>query len=457
LKTIRFFAGMLCLCLGLWTGAGNAEKKPPAAVSAYADVRGLDLRGLDLDLALIRTLWFNEKTVWDPDDRILAMNVMALGKNPGLGVRSLHARGLTGLGVNVAIIDQNMCLDHPEFAGKIAIYRDMGCFRPADEGSMHGPAVTSLLVGQTIGTAPGARVFYAAVPSWNKDAQYYADALDWICAENRLLAVGQKIRAVSVSAAPSGQGSPFTVNNAAWDQAVARAEAEGILVLDCTVQHGWVQTGYYNVDAPEDVTAASSGFPKTGPPASCAATWVCAPNSFRTQAEEYGCGAPSYQYMGQGGLSWAVPYVAGVLALGWQLQPAIDSEHMVGLLRAAAYVKNGCRIIDPPRFIDLVSDWPVLTPDAFTLQRLENNLIFTREFVNRLAWRKGGDPSTVAKYRLYRREKSAPGDSWQPLIELAGDVLSYDDRGLRRDQSFAYAIRAVGVHGLESDAATVEN
>jgi hypothetical protein len=37
--------------------------------------------------------------------------------NPGLGVRELHEEGITGKGVTVAIIDQNMILDHPEFQG----------------------------------------------------------------------------------------------------------------------------------------------------------------------------------------------------------------------------------------------------------------------------------------------------------------------------------------------------
>jgi serine protease AprX len=458
MKIRIFFSGVFCLCFCLPAGSAHDGNKTRPALAPYADVRGQDLRGQDFNLALIRTLWFNEKTVWDKDDRLLAMAVMAQGKNPGLGVRSLHARGITGLGVNVAIIDQNLCLTHPEFASRIVKYRDMGCGQPATSGSMHGPAVTSLLAGRTIGTAPGARVYYAAAPSWKKDAQYYADALNWIIAENRLLAKGRKIRVVSVSAAPSGPGSPFTSNNAAWDQAVARAETEGLLVIDCTESHGWVETGYYNVDAPEDVTAASTGFPKTGPNSNCEERSVSAPNSFRTQAEEYVGGDFSYQYMGQGGLSWAVPYVAGVLALGWQVQPELDAGRLVKLLRGSAFVKNGCRIIDPPRFIEFVSEWPVYPPAQFSLTRLENNLIFFRETVNRLTWQaNGADKTAAAKYRLFRRARTGGDDSWQLLIELAGDVFSYDDRGLGKDTLFTYAICTVSAHGVESDAATVEN
>ena len=70
-------------------------------------------------------------------------------KDPGLGVRSLQARGITGRGVNVAILDQPLLTDHPEFADRIAAYYDTGC--EGETSSMHGPAVASLLAGKTIG------------------------------------------------------------------------------------------------------------------------------------------------------------------------------------------------------------------------------------------------------------------------------------------------------------------
>ena len=67
----------------------------------------------------IRTFTFNRGTVLKGSEE-LAEQIMEAGKNPGLGVRSLHERGITGKGINVAIIDQNMVLDHPEFAENIA-------------------------------------------------------------------------------------------------------------------------------------------------------------------------------------------------------------------------------------------------------------------------------------------------------------------------------------------------
>ena len=113
----------------------------------------------------------------------------------------------------------NIGLDHSEFSGNIVQYHDVGTKQPTNKSSMHGPAVASLLVGKTIGTAPGARLYFVAAPPWTRDAQYQAAALNWIIDENETLPVGQKIRVVSVSAAPSGSGSPFTRNNAAREEA----------------------------------------------------------------------------------------------------------------------------------------------------------------------------------------------------------------------------------------------
>ena len=65
-----------------------------------------------------------------------------------------------------AIIDQPVILEHPEFRGKIAKYVDVGQ-ATADKGSMHGPAITSLLVGENIGTAPDARfIMWQRLPGW---------------------------------------------------------------------------------------------------------------------------------------------------------------------------------------------------------------------------------------------------------------------------------------------------
>ncbi len=329
----------------------------PAAVVPYQDVRDKDLSNENLSEGLIRTLWFNQGTVFPRCFAILADSVLESGKNPGLGVRAIHQQGVTGQGVNVAIIDSNLAhyrglnQMHPEFSGKIIDYVDIGTGCAADEGSMHGPAVTSLLVGETIGTAPGARVYYVAVPD-KPDAKYYADALNLITIASQ--EQGLDIRVVSISAAPSGPGSSF-INQKAYDQAVAAAEKAGILVLDCGLERLLdIYFCYYDTNDPENVALATPGLPGMTVTHACSAKQIHAPNSCRTQAEQYIPDEDHYQYMGRGGISWSIPYVSGILALGWQLKPQLAGAEMTDLLLLSAFHKNGCHIIDPQAFIKLV-------------------------------------------------------------------------------------------------------
>ncbi|MDD4493501.1 MAG: WG repeat-containing protein [Eubacteriales bacterium] len=302
----------------------------------------------------IKTFWFNADTVF-PGNEDLAEEIIENGKNPGLGIRALHERGITGRGVKVAIIDQNLAQPfHSEYGDRIMEYIDFGTNQGPESGSMHGPAVASLLVGQNCGTAPDAELYFAAAPSWKKDSAYYAEALRWIIETNRELPEGEKIRVVSVSAAPSGNGSPFSYNLEQWDEAVAEAQAEGILVLDCRNDNktGIIKAGYYDPGSPDDITLFKAGFPGMQYQMRVDNGFIYAPTSFRTTAEHYDADSESYQYTGQGGLSWGIPYVAGVLALGWQVDPKLTNEEIISILFETAYTDKGCfTIINPPAFI----------------------------------------------------------------------------------------------------------
>jgi serine protease AprX len=332
-------------------GEGPRRAEVKKTLAAFDDCRGKDLSQLDLSdkKGVLTTLWLNQDVKWPDKEKMPADfrpdDLFQSAMNPGLGVRQLHARGITGQGVNVGIIDQPLSQDHPEFAGKIAAYHDVGTGK---EMSMHGPAVASLLVGTQCGTAPGAKLYHVAAPSWTGDTAYYAKALDWLVEQNKSLPTGQKIRVISVSAAPSGPGSPFEKNNEMWDEACKRAEAEGILVLDCTSHHGFLLPCWIDANDPENVAKCRPGFPGKPMTRGSSPNEILTPTCPRTTAE----GRLTYQYTGRGGLSWGIPYAAGVLAMGWQVRPDLPAEKMKALLLASAReAANGHRIIDPQNFI----------------------------------------------------------------------------------------------------------
>jgi serine protease AprX len=325
-------------------------------IEPYQDVRFQDLSSVNRSLgeSLIETLWFDQSTKWSKEDEPVAQDILKLGMNPGLGIRELHAEGITGKGVTVAIIDQHMVVDHPELQGKIVKYYDVGTKQPSDVGSMHGPAVTSLLVGDNIGTAPDAKVYYVAAPSWLLDAQYYADALDWIVAENKKLPEGNKIRVVSVSTMPSGMWALLHKNNDAWDAAYQRATEAGILVLDCTYEQVITVPCTYEVHDPDYVAKC---IPNWKGPINPPHQRINIPTSRTSATEGNGNekGVFSYQFSEDGGLSWSVPYLAGVLAMGWQINPKLTSTQLLEMVYASAYDTNGpAGIIDPKAFIEMV-------------------------------------------------------------------------------------------------------
>ena len=342
------------------------EESTPAAAPAapYSDLRYLPwLDGCtkqtyqpgEYNLADLYTYTYNTGTVFaGAEDEAAAL--LEACKDPGLGVRSLQARGITGKGVNVAIIDQPLLADHPELAGRIAAYYDTGC--EGQTTSMHGPAVASLLAGKTIGVAPDVSIYYAAWPSWLEDSRYAADALDWVLEQNDTLPEGEKIRVVSVSAAPSFADTFQNVD--LWNAAVARAEEAGVLVLTAegagTARYRLMPYPAILDPADRDTPAACrTGFPTGDEFPELAKNALALPCAYRTVAEEYTAGQYSYTHCGQGGISWGIPYCAGVMALGWQADPALTSEEIMRyLLRSAATGTDGSRIIDPVHFIEMV-------------------------------------------------------------------------------------------------------
>jgi len=78
---------------------------------------------------------------------------------------------------------------------------------------------------------------------------------------------------------------------------------------------------------------------------------------YRTVAEALTEGVYSYTYQNYGGLSSAIPYAAGVLAMGWEIKPELTADEIVQILLDTAYAeKNGDRFIYPTAFIEYLKN-----------------------------------------------------------------------------------------------------
>ncbi|OHB72956.1 MAG: hypothetical protein A2Z25_13370 [Planctomycetes bacterium RBG_16_55_9] len=108
---------------------------------------GVSLARLDLrsHLDILEKMPFDSRTVWPESDKMpMDFNPATLleeGKNPGLGVRSLHEQGIDGRGVTIAIIDQPLLKDHQEYADRWVEYEPVGLTTAMMPPQMHGPDV----------------------------------------------------------------------------------------------------------------------------------------------------------------------------------------------------------------------------------------------------------------------------------------------------------------------------
>ena len=303
------------------------------------DLRAYDLSDLDLKNSLDDLLYadFDSQTIWPPKEKMPPgfdwQRIMELGKNPGLGVRSLHSKGITGRGVGIAIIDQPLLVDHQEYADRMRLYEEINV-DPTTESQMHGPAVASIAVGKTVGVAPEADLYY--IGSWPGDwgtggnftynFRYYAQAVRRILQINQQLPEGRKIRVIAMQIG-------WSPDQAGYDEitaAVHEAKAAGLLVVSSSLEetfgfkfHG---IGRAPLADPDKFESYEPGlwWAKDFYAGNQFSDRLFIPMDSRTTASPGG--KDEYVFYREGGWSWSIPYIAGIYALAAQVKPTITPD-----------------------------------------------------------------------------------------------------------------------------------
>jgi hypothetical protein len=208
------------------------------------------------------------------------------GLGPGEEVSRLHARGIVGRHIGVAIIDRPLLTRHQEYADRLRWYDEIDT--EADEpAGWHSTAVASIAVGRSVGVAPMADLYFVGVgTNWAREpignwwvaarravhvGQTLPLAIRRILDLNRRLPADRRIRVLSVSV---GGGSAF-------EQAIDEARREGLFV-----------------------SAADLRLPRLGPVTFAS---PAAPNAYTTGQVPAG--------------SWAIAHMAGRYALASEDDP----------------------------------------------------------------------------------------------------------------------------------------
>jgi hypothetical protein len=308
----------------------------------------VDLSRLDLSTKgeLLKKMPFDSRTIW-PESNWLPPDfdpkaVMEWGKYPGLRVKQLHDRGITGKGVHVAVIDQPLLLGHIEYKDQLVSYKEIqtGNADPA----MHGPPVASILVGKTCGVAPGAILHYWAEPSWKGDYKYRCIALEQIIQYNRGKTKSEQIRVVSIS-----KGfSPSEPNLDRWKALLEKARQSGIYIVHCGSM-GFGAGCRFMKDSDNPANYRLCSFYRGGDVYGQSGTFFT-PIDHRTTASHRS--RDSYTFWTGGGLSWGAPYYAGVVALGIQVNPDLRPDKIDKLLYDSGWDFQKGRLINPVGFVE---------------------------------------------------------------------------------------------------------
>jgi hypothetical protein len=245
-----------------------------------------------------------------------------------LGTERILTIPITGKNIGIAILDSCLFVDHNEYIKQLKLYEEIHAL---EEPAMHGAAVVSLAAGKNVGIAPDADIYYIAVTSgyfnnqsFDYDYVFLAQSIKRICEINKHISKEKKIRVLTITLRIKQERPNYDLIL----KAIHEAEEENIFVI--YVGYKDYKGLYRNpLSNPNDFNSYEPGlywankFYKSEQGNNESQTLLI-PSDSRCTASPIG--ASDYAFYSEGGLSWAVPYTAGVYALACQVCPGITPE-----------------------------------------------------------------------------------------------------------------------------------
>ena len=339
-----------------------SEITAATAAKRELDIRSRDCYSMDLSGCLPELITYDHRTVFpkDPQKMIKDFNpkeIMERHKNPGLGVRQSQKKGFTGKGLSVAIIDQTLSA-HQEYMKNLVSYKEFG-YEGLDfiKGSMHGSAVSSILVGGTCGVAPDAKLYYYAAnnkkPNGELTSKNFAKALNDILDLNETLPDMEKIQAVSISWGEMDKRDGADE----WKEAMDRAKKAGLYVISSDLRQDYglhfIGLGRKNNANPDDFNSYSYS---TLVIQRMYSNSLAIPMDNRTVASPQS--KSGYVHYAEGGWSWATPFYTGLFLLARQADKNITLEEFHQKALDTGFKRTGIpvRIANPEQLIETIQN-----------------------------------------------------------------------------------------------------
>ena len=290
----------------------------------FTNAVSLDLTSFDFkSKEQLEKMDFDDKTIW-PQEIPFNFNpqeIMEINKNPGLDVRTLHEKNYTGKGVNIAIIDQPLLLEHVEYTNRLVYYKNLN--NKTSSASMHGSPVASILAGQTLGVAPECNLYYVAFNSDLAVDLSYIEAINHLLDLNETLPEKEKIRVISISKG-FDRNTPYYSN---FLEAQERAKKHNIALFTVYTPFPFIGLKKPPTSNPDDFSSYTPH--DTTIFFNAPNKYIYIPESNITTASP--TGIEDYVYYAFGGMSWVVPYIAGCYALALQADPELTLQQFYNL------------------------------------------------------------------------------------------------------------------------------
>lgn len=217
----------------------------------------VDLRSYDLTALNLMTKYndlihadFDTKTVWPYalPGKFDPKNIMEYGKDPGLNIKKLHARGITGQNVGIAIIGPPLLTGHIEYSGRLKVYQKINQSGNEPASATAG-LMASVAAGKTTGVAPGADLYYiteahetVTEKGTERNMFWVAKAIDRVIEINKTLKKGHKIQVLAM-------GFGWSENDIGYRDvadAVNKAIANDIFVISSSLYETYSHEIYFN-------------------------------------------------------------------------------------------------------------------------------------------------------------------------------------------------------------------
>lgn len=259
------------------------------------------------------------------------------------GLAQIHASGVTGAGITVAIIDGPINLAVPDLTGANLITTpESFCDRNGDgvpepatastEAAEHATQMVSLIVGTGAGVdgqpgvpgvAPGATVRHYAVKDGDDGECLLDGVASTAVATDQAVADGANV--ISISLSGSSRWGPDDM------AAIARAERAGVVVVAASNNRGGTDLGWpASANGVIAVEAADVNLQLGHNAVTNPLMTVVAPG-LGIRALTWTDGAWN-QYLLGNGSSYATAWTAGILALAWSAHPQATGNQMIQAL-----------------------------------------------------------------------------------------------------------------------------